>query len=136
MLLGEGLVHLLGERELLVVALEQRHLEVAGGGGLEPGDVDHDGGDEDPGHTDAGEDCGSHPGAGRVLPEREHEVEQQPVHRDDDEAHEERAADARDRSCRGDVVQRDAEVGPREAAEREATAQRLEHHPHRSGEER
>ena len=44
--------------------------------------------------------------------------------------------DARQRPRRRDVVERDAEVGPREPAEREATPQRLEHHPHRGGEER
>ena len=131
-LLGERLVHLLGERQLLVVALEHGHAEMAGGGGLEAGEVD-----DHRRHEHAGDaHPGQHRAPTRTGAQREPEVEQQPVDGDHHEAHEQRAADAGQGARRGDGVQRDAEVGPREPAEREAAPQRLQHHPHRGGEER
>ena len=68
--------------------------------------------------------------------EGEAQVEQQPVDRHHHEAHQQRAAHTGQCPRRRYVVERDAEVGPREPTEREAAAHRLEHDPHRGGEER
>ena len=52
-LVGERLVDLLRQRQLLVVALEQREAQVAGGRRLEPGDVGDDDEHEDADEADA-----------------------------------------------------------------------------------
>ena len=66
---------------------------------------------------------------------RDDRVEDEAVDHDDHEGDEQRASEARERPRRREVVQAHTQVGPREAAERRPPAERLEHDPHRRGEQ-
>ena len=131
-LLGEGLVGLLGEGQLFVVALQHRHPEMPGGARLEARDVDQRRRREQPDDAHGRE----HRGARRAGAQREREVEHQSVHRHDDEAHEQRAAHTRQGAGGGAVVERDADIDPREPPERPPPPQGLQHDPGGGGEER
>ena len=133
MLLGEALVGLLRQRQLLVVALQQREPEVPGGRRLEAGEVGH----RRATTTPAMPIPASTAARAGVGAQREREVEDQPVDGDDHERDEQGAAEAREGPRGRDVVQGDTEVGPREPAERRSARRNASStHPHRGGEQR
>ena len=129
---GEQLGGLLGERQLLVVALEQREVQLSGDRRLEAGGVgDH--GDQQQAH-EAGR--GEQDRAGAPVPDGDHRVEQERVDGDDHEADERHSPEAGEGPRRGHVVQADPEVAPRESALGPSAEQRLHEHPDRRGDPR
>ena len=129
---GEQLHLLLGQRQLFVVTLQHRDAESPGLRRLVPRHVGEHADDEH------GDDAGGrqHDRASLVRAQAEHEVEEEARQRDRHEAHQGHTTEARQRARRREVVQRHADVGPREAAEWRPTAQRFEDDPRRRGEER